>query len=206
MQVSVNKADLAAVQAMLVGVKDGYPRVMRNALNRTVTTTIVNASQKIREDLNITDANVKVDFAKKTLKATLANLKAQVVASGKPVPLIKFIGTSLLQNNYVSVRVKKDRYKLRHAFMAKMKSGHVGVFGRKEALKHYTHKVLPWAWPWGRYYKKMGFNNQIIELAGPRIEDEYSKLHIITPVYTTSADTLVHYINQQLQVELNKLR
>lgn len=210
MQVSVNKADLAAVQTMLVGIKDGYPRVMRNALNRTVTTTITSASAKIREDLNVYDSTVKEDFAKKTVNATLASLKAAAVASGKPVKLWNFIGTTVLASSgYISIKVKKSgsRYKFKHAFVSIMKSGHVGVFERLGWRKyHVPGTTYPSSWPWQKYFKKMGWSNKIVELTGPRIEDEYSKMHVLTPVYEGAGSVLVHYIDQQLTVELNRLK
>lgn len=117
--------------------KDQIPAACSAAINRTLTegrTSIVRALSNevtlkvgsVREVVNIAKVN----------KADVAGGKAgSITLSDSPRPLYDFpnngkIGRAPKRGISVRVRKRKPPEKFRHWFVAKMKSGHVGIFGR----------------------------------------------------------------------------
>ncbi|WP_080436323.1 hypothetical protein [Burkholderia ubonensis] len=75
--------------------------------------------------------NLKAGTIRKTLsatRATPARLIAALTATGRPIPLINYGARQTTKG--VTVRVKNGSKTLRHAFIATMASGHIGVFER----------------------------------------------------------------------------
>jgi hypothetical protein len=120
-------------QKLLSGIKDGSRKVIVRALNKTVGTSSggvqSDAVKAVAGEFNLTQKDIKRDF--KVKKATYTDLSAYVRSQGKPIPLGRFIRTRQTLKG-VSVQVKKGRSRtiIRHAFIPKLKSGHIGVFWR----------------------------------------------------------------------------
>jgi hypothetical protein len=130
------RADLRQVAARFSGEVQAQmrPAIVR-ALNRTATTTRGQASREIRAVYNIKASAIREQI--KLIRARRDNLTALLVASGKRIPLVDFTGQilpSARTRKPVYVRVKRagGRKIVRHAFIAKMASGHIGVFLRKQ--------------------------------------------------------------------------
>lgn len=104
------------------------------ALNKLAAQVKTSASREIREaGYNLKAATVKKQLT--VLRATPARLVATVRASGKPIPLIEY-GAKGAAKGGVRVKVKGKTSVLRHAFIATMPNGHVGVYDRAPGAKH----------------------------------------------------------------------
>jgi hypothetical protein len=97
------------------------------ALNRTATTVRAEAARRIGREYNIRIGAAKDEM--KIRRATRDDLKAALVVSGRPIPLVEFDARQTAAG--VSVKVKGTRKVVAHAFLATMKSGHEGVYIRE---------------------------------------------------------------------------
>lgn len=107
--------------------------VMR-ALNRAADSTKTNAIREIQKRYNVTgkalrgtDRRAGAFFVK---PPSPTRLVATVTASGNPLPLSGFRPRQTGRGVSLSVRKGAARRVIRGAFIARMKSGHVGVFHR----------------------------------------------------------------------------
>lgn len=119
---------------MLLGhVKDAAPKAMANAVNRAVDTAKTEASRKTRETYTIKNKDVAATI--RIRRASMANLTATVTSRGGVVALSKFQVTPRQpqpkRKKPVIVRVKRGGGgPIPSVFVAKMQSGHIGVFSR----------------------------------------------------------------------------
>lgn len=106
------------------------------ALNRTGTTIRAQASREISQVYNLRATVAKAQI--EVVQATRARLRMEVVAKGSPIPLYKFDARKR-SGGLITVQVKraggrrvvKGKPDLVGApFVAKMKSGHIGIFQR----------------------------------------------------------------------------
>lgn len=102
---------------------------VKNALNRCADMAKTEAGRQIRATYNI-----KMTALNKQMKvnyASASKLTSQVLTMGNAYPLIGFSGTR--QNALgvqVQIKIGSAPKTITHAFIATMKSGHVGVFSR----------------------------------------------------------------------------
>jgi hypothetical protein len=109
-----------------------YGLAVMRALNRTADGLQTDASREIRKTYQIKAKDLTPAFRKE--KATLQHLAAFVEARGRPLPLYDFAARQ--NKTGVSVAIKKgNRKTLKHAFIARMPSGHVGVFMRNSGKR-----------------------------------------------------------------------
>jgi hypothetical protein len=103
------------------------PKAVQRALNKTAITARAQAARSIRD----TGYGLKVGVIKDAFsirRATQADLKAILTATGKAIPLIDYGARQTSRG--VTVNVKNGRKLIAHAFIATMPSGHKGVFIR----------------------------------------------------------------------------
>lgn len=103
-------------------------RAIVRSLNRAVAASNTEAGRVVREELNLKLADVKDVISVR--KASSQGLTASLVISPKPAPLIDFAARQTAKGVTVKVKRQGGRVLVRNAFIAKMKSGHVGVFTR----------------------------------------------------------------------------
>jgi hypothetical protein len=114
-------ADLSRKQQQVI-----EPATIR-ALNKVASQVKTNAARQMRD----AGYNLKVSDIKRSLtinRASSGNLNAKVIASGRPIPLIKYGARQV--SSGVSVDVLNGRKVIANAFIATMPSGHKGVFVR----------------------------------------------------------------------------
>lgn len=102
------------------------PAVVR-ALNRTIDRVKVRAAREVRA----AGYKLKIAVIKNAIRinrASTGRLRADAVAAGRPIPLIDYSARQTADG--VSVDVLQGRKVIAHAFVAKMPSGHLGVFER----------------------------------------------------------------------------
>ncbi len=104
-----------------------------SALNRTAQQVKTAANRKIRETYSF-KARV-VSQSLKVARSQFARLEVSVLSEGKRIQVID--ASARQTKRGVTVRIGKQRKLITGAFVARMKSGHVGVFSRR------TNKRLP---------------------------------------------------------------
>lgn len=122
------KDDLPKLQRQLRAIPAAVPRVTTYALNRTATTVRAEAARAIKAEYSYW----KIGLLKRGMRIVKANFKrlvAQVIASGRAVPISKLVASV----RQTSTGAKAGRLTYRGAFVARMRSGHVGIFRRGKA-------------------------------------------------------------------------
>jgi hypothetical protein len=118
---------------LLASARDMRDQATVRALNKMGDQVKVAAARSVRD----AGYNLKIGDIKKALKvvkATQGNLRATVVASGKPIPLILYGARATAKG--VTVSVLKGRKVIAGAFIATMPGGHKGVFVREPNARH----------------------------------------------------------------------
>jgi len=106
---------------------------MVRALNKMADQVKVASAREVRK----AGYNLKIGTIKDAIRVKRAgqgNLKATVVASGKPIPLVQYAARETARG--VTVNVQKGRKVIAGAFIGTMPSGHRGVFVREQGGKH----------------------------------------------------------------------
>jgi len=118
----------------LATIKNGAPRAINAAINRTLPSARKNTSVKIREHYNVKAGDIKDTMSLK--KSTTRTLTGKLNSEGSPLPLINFNvspkkppkrAPKILKAAVLKGGSKKG---IPNTFTAKMKSGHIGVFER----------------------------------------------------------------------------
>lgn len=145
--ITANKEQFAEYARLLSGVKNGFERAATRSLNRSARSAQSALVKDVTEEINLTQKDARQGF-----KLNLANFKkleAKVSVSRKPIPLFDFGATPKDPYAYLpkkgeggkkskrrrkGVRVKVRRHgkteMLSGAFVARMASGHLGIFER----------------------------------------------------------------------------
>ncbi len=145
---------ISRAEKMLFGIKGGVEKAVRSALPRAASSLRSEAVKEIRKKYDISAANIRARHNVSVKYTYGANSAAVVRFSGKKIPLHRYNGTSPVNPEYDSAKtaiavingVKKPVHpgvtasahqlkgtspkKIPGAFVAKMKSGHIGIFKR----------------------------------------------------------------------------
>lgn len=127
------KSDLKQATISIKGVQKGVPKAIAAALNRVSEGMKTEASRAVRKRYNIKDKDVKERGNIKVTRANTSRLEVLLTSRGRNIPLMKFsvTPTSPRRVKVVKAAVKRGGKKaIPGAFVASMKSGHVGVFKR----------------------------------------------------------------------------
>jgi hypothetical protein len=106
-------------------------KAMARALNRTATTVRTTAVRWTRLNLNIKTGDVnKLIKQRRAVVHTLGGAEATITVTAKAAPLSRFGARQTRKG--VSVKVKRtgSRKVVKGAFLARLRSGHLGVFKR----------------------------------------------------------------------------
>ena len=134
-RIELDKLDVERLKADLRHVKDGMPISVMRSINRTlpgVRTDMVAIARR--------EYTVKAKAARKNIdirKALKTRLSGGVTSTGKPIPLINFDvrpnrPSPKRKTPYMVEVIRGQKKPLKHGFVAKMDSGHKGVFERPE--------------------------------------------------------------------------
>lgn len=151
--------------------RQAQPAIAR-ALNRVAKGVPTDSVKEVRKEYNVKAGPVRKSFEIK--KAKPAALEARAKASGHKVPLINFGARPSSPGRRkpalgVSVQVKKQRKVLRHSFVARMKSGHIGVFQREGEFR------LPIEQKFGPSIPEMISNEKVINLIQENANERFKK-------------------------------
>jgi len=131
--IELNVDQLSRVERTLGHIPDSIPKVVARAINRAADTAKTEAAKTVRRTYYISHKDVLSTM--RIYRATPNDMQAAVVSKGQVVPLAKFRMTPKKpdprRKKPIVARVMRGSGgPIKHAFVARMKSGHVGVFWR----------------------------------------------------------------------------
>ena len=195
--VKVDENDLAEVKRTLIGIKNGYPKVVTRSLNNTLKGVRTDAVREIQKVITPKAKVIRKTF--KFKKANYQSLDAAVISVGGPLPLFEYAVKQTKKG--VTVRVKKGRGKRSFfpgAFVATMPSGHKGVFSRAKPpyRTNRSNKI-----PWKRFAKRQ-YRLPIEQLYGPRVPDILENATVMEPILKKAWDRLEKELERQVGHEM----
>lgn len=104
-------------------------RILGRVLNRVVRSVAVAASKSIREELTLPARDVRRALTVRGTRGRL--LEARITISGRAVGLVRYRARQVRRGVSVQVKRRGGRKVVRGAFIARMRSGHEGVFRRQ---------------------------------------------------------------------------
>lgn len=196
-QVTIDRSQIKAVRGALYGIRNGFPRVLTRAVNKTLLGVRTDATQEIYNLLNLTKKRIRKDFS--ITKMTWSSPVARIASTGKPVSLTTFAGTRHVKTG-VSVKIKRTgaRKVIRHAFVEEVK-------GAKQAFRReYRGTRAPFR-P-GFAYARMPrtYRYPIHRLTGPRIQDIYDDPAVMGKVMEKTDKRLSTHLDREVAYELRK--
>jgi len=131
--IELSASQIEKAELLLQDIPGAAPKAMSNAINRAADTARTEAARKVRENYYIRHSDVLATI--KIYRAQPSDLTSKVVSRGHAVNLFKFRVTpnrpQPKRKIPIVVRVKQgEGGPVKRAFVAKMGSGHVGVFQR----------------------------------------------------------------------------
>lgn len=180
--VTLDRSDWRELQLALRNVRNGAPRALKSAVNRTLTGVKTDMARETQQRLALKQQRIKEDI-KIAKKATTRDFSGRVSSSGQPVSFYQFGAKQ--RKKGVSVRVLKSegRKTVRGAFIARGKYGNKMVFWRQvtsdNAGKINTKKKKPWM-----VYAKLPeeYRYPVEALHGPRIQDITARPEVMQAV------------------------
>ena len=140
MEITLDANGLDKALRALAKVQGGLGKALERTLNRTGPGMRTDAVREIRAHYNLPVKRIRQDLSVTKASAKTGRLEVRVRAKGKKLPLIAFktrpaSPTTKPPKAGVLVSVRKDQAgkRLKRGFVARMGSGHVGVFERKVA-------------------------------------------------------------------------
>ena len=169
------------VGAILAGVPNGAERALSNAINRGISRVKTGAIRRVKEIYTVQSGAFNEATKIRVNKASTGNLVGFVSFAGYKIPLYKFKVTPTAPGVKKQVRaavMKGGGTPFEDAFIAQMRSGHIGAFERE------TRKRFPIEEKMGLSAAQMVGNEKVIET----LEEEAQQL-----------------VNQRLEHEINRL-
>ena len=201
--ITINDQQLAALKLVTAGVKDGAPRALSQAINKTLTGAQTDMVQQVYDTYNLTKTRIRDNFFKWNTRYD--DLHGYVRARGKSIRFVESgtfnYSSTALKSGGVSAKIKRGAAttKWPNAFPAIMPSGHVGFYQREYRAQFATgkttyHGIPATKIPWKRIYpKKEDPHRKITELTGPAVESAFS-----TRQYPTAMPTVENKVKQRL--------
>lgn len=144
---------LARAEKILAGIPGGVQKAAQSAMTRTVTNLRTKVGERVRERYAISNANLRLGDNMKVRYTMGQGVSAIILFNGSKIPLYRYEGASpkspaylnervpaLVNGNWRMVRpgVNAHGHQLTgtgsiafpHAFVARMASGHTGIFER----------------------------------------------------------------------------
>ena len=176
----IDQTDFQDLKVTLLKFQDGGKKVIRLATNEVLKGVRTDSVKYIDAKVTLKPTIIRKHF--KLDNMTVANLSASIDCRGEPLPLIHYGATSVIKGVKVKILAKGTRDLIKHAFIAKMSSGHRGVFWRTTRRAGTRPKRFPIGKrtkvpsPERRSGEQIGkrettFQLPIHELYGPRVPD-----------------------------------
>lgn len=152
---AAGQAAIERAKALLAGIQGGVDKAMKASMSRTVDRLRRESNQAIREKYDITDAGIRAEKNVRVRYSYQNGVQATVTFSGRKIPLYRFGGASpavpaqdiaagrkpvmvkgAWTMQYQGVAARGHQFQdtgptqFMDAFVAQMKSGHIGIFER----------------------------------------------------------------------------
>ena len=195
--VKVDENDLAKVRIAMMGIKNGYPKVVTRSLNKTLTGVRTDSVREIQKVITPNAKIIRDTF--KLEKANYAKLSATIKSIGKPLPLLAYKANQTKKGVTVQVEKASARVLFHGAFIATVKK-HKGVFQRKKPpyRTKRSNKL-----PWKRFAEK--YRLPIEEKFGPKVPDIMGRAEVMKPILEKARIRLKKELDHQLDLALGKL-
>ena len=133
------KRDTAEVERLLKHLSKGADKVLTRALNKTIKSVERKAVQGMAKDLRLTQKTVRKSV--KLFRARWNFKVASITVSGKRIPIYAF-GARQVRGGVTYKGRSGGRKLIKGAFIARMPSGHMGVFKRKGSARLPIQELL----------------------------------------------------------------
>lgn len=152
---AAGQAAIERAKALLSGIPDGVDKAVKAAMSRTVQRLRSDANKAIQEKYDITDAGIRTEKNVRVRYSYQNGVQATVTFSGRKIPLYRFGGSypkvptqdiaagrkpvmvkGAWTMQYPGVAARGHQFQdtsptqFMDAFVAQMKSGHIGIFER----------------------------------------------------------------------------
>lgn len=179
--IEISAEAVERVQKLLESVPKGAEKALSSAINRGLSRVKTGASKRVKEVYTVQGRAFNEATKIRVNKADTGNLVGFVSFSGYKIPLYKFQVTPKAPGTRQQVRaaiMKGGGTPFENAFIAQMKSGHVGVFERKTQKRFPVEEIM------GLSAAQMIGNENIIagleaeaqEIVNERLEHEIDRL------------------------------
>jgi hypothetical protein len=198
-EIRFKRSDFAKAHIALAGVKNGVPRVMMRAINKTIAGVRTDAVKEISGEITATQKVIRGRFVIR--KATMANQGGEVITTGRPLGLIHFKARQTKKGVSVQVKCKSKRTLLKHAFIAVTKGGAKNVFWRKWKEPRTTGRGIigaPARLP-------ECYRLPLERLTGPRVQDIFDDPPIMAAVLKKAQERLDKNFTHETDYMLSKL-
>lgn len=180
--IRITDEQINRVESILNGVRSGPEKVFFNVINRALVTVRTATTKQIREVYAIAQKDLRSESNIQLRKASKSNLAGEIAFSGCKIPLYRFNVSPKqpAQGAAVKAAVLKSsaQTEFEHAFIAKMQSGHLGMFERA------TSRRLP-----------------IDEFTGPSVAHMAGNSVVIEQVEKAAQET----IDKRIDAEMNRI-
>ena len=152
---AAGQAAIERAKALLAGIQGGVDKAMKASMSRTVDRLRRESNQAIREKYDITDAGIRAEKNVRVRYSYQNGVQATVTFSGRKIPLYRLGGAypkvptqdiaagrkpvmvkGAWTMQYQGVAARGHQFQdtsptqFMDAFVAQMKSGHIGIFER----------------------------------------------------------------------------
>ena len=174
--VAMDQAQLDDIKERLDFIKGGWERAVVRAMNTAASQARTRTAQRAKAVLTADPERIEQSLL--TKKATYGARAATLRIFDQPIPLFRFDVTFMfptVEGGVTAKTIQGDSpLTLKHAFVARMSNGHVGVFSRrgKERLpiqEHYGPSVAT------VFEKTPGLEAEILQLAAEKFAQEAAR-------------------------------
>lgn len=132
--IEIQQSQADRINLILGGLKGAPDKAFYSIINRGLATVRSQSSKGIRSIYNITHSNLRADSNITLKKAGKTNLSGEIMFSGFKIPLARFSVSPNIPGSKKPLKISVLRASsptlLQHAFLARTKSGHLGIFER----------------------------------------------------------------------------
>jgi hypothetical protein len=183
MRIKIDTSEIVQAQKALEALGDAARPLIAKSLNRSTQGVRTDASRMVRQRYNIRAKDVRTSF--KIITASREGLSAAAIATGSAISLWRFGPRPATPGRRprigVSVKVTQTRQKIPGAFVARMPSGGIGVFQRKDRAR------LP-----------------IKKLYGPSVPQMLSHDQVLPEIQSGAADRFNKTLDHEIDFYLRK--
>ena len=199
--IEVQQSQADRINLILGGLKGAPDKAFSSIINRGLATVRSQSSKGIRSIYNITHSNLRADSNITLKKAGKSNLSGEIMFSGFKIPLARFSVSPNIPGSKRPLKISVLRTSsptlLQHAFLARTKSGHLGIFERIPG--QYMGSRIGRS----KHSEKIGANTNRTtdQFYGPEAAQMASNSLVLTQIEAAAQET----INKRVEHEITRI-